>query len=324
MRRALSGLAAPLRARWQHWWLSRHPRSDTLVLVQNNVYIVPTRAGAAFAITLAMMLVATINFRLNLGYVLVFLLAGAGMVSMHITHNTLRGLRVQLRPPLPGFAGQPVPLDVVICAGNRERLGVGLRFDNASAGSEHHVDVARGAQHTATLAMVPPNRGLHDVDAIRLETRFPFGLFRAWSVWRPAARVLAWPAPEVPTPPWPTPPRSTGGAGRVQADHDGGEWEGVRAWRRGDPMKRLVWKKMARTGELVSRDTSSVESREIWLDYDEAQGRDAEARLARMAAWVESAHAQGLPHGLRLPGTVIDPELGDAHRRRALDALATF
>jgi len=29
---------------------------------------------------------------LNLGYVLTFLLAGAGFVSMHLTHNTLRGL----------------------------------------------------------------------------------------------------------------------------------------------------------------------------------------------------------------------------------------
>jgi uncharacterized protein (DUF58 family) len=110
----------------------------------------------------------------------------------------------------------------------------------------------------------------------------------------------------------------------VLCDHDGGEWEGVRAWRRGDPMKRLVWKKMARTGELVSRDTSSVESREIWFDYDDAQGRDDEARLSRLASWIESAHAQGLPHGLRLPGHTIEPEVGDRHRRRALDALAVF
>ncbi len=313
--------------RWQRWWLSRHPRSDTLTLEQRNIYIVPTRAGVAFAVTLLMMLVATINFRLNLGYVLVFLLAGAGLVSMHVTHNTLRGLRMQVRPPSPGFAGHPMPIDVVLWAGDRERFGLSLRFDQAPSTSMVNIDVARGAQQTATLALEPAARGLHDIDTIRLETRFPFGLFVAWAIWRPAARVLAWPRPETPTPPWPAPPQTASDQGRVLADGDGGEWEGVRAWRRGDPMKRLVWKKMARTGELVSRDTSSVESHEIWFDYTDAQGRengDVESRLARMSAWIEAAHAQGLPHGLRLPDMTIDPELGDAHRRRALDALATF
>ncbi len=320
-------MLAAINERWQRWWLSRHPRTDTCTLEQRNIYIVPTRAGAAFALTLLMMLVATINFRLNLGYVLVFLLAGAGLVSMHITHNTLRGLRLQLRPPAPGFAGQAVPIDVVVWAGDRERLGLSLGFDRKAAPHDAqpiNVDVARGAQQTATLGMVAPSRGLHDIAALRLETRFPFGLFRAWTVWRPASRVLAWPTPEVPTPPWPEVPRETHGDGRVQATRDGGEWEGVRAWQRGDPMKRLVWKKMARTGELVSRDTSSVESREIWLDYEAAAGRDTESRLSRLTAWVLAAHAQELPHGLELPRVKLEPSLGDAHRRAALDALALF
>ena len=31
--------------------------------------------------------VASINYQLNLGYVLTFLLAGSGVVSMHVTHK---------------------------------------------------------------------------------------------------------------------------------------------------------------------------------------------------------------------------------------------
>jgi hypothetical protein len=44
------------------------------------------------------MLLASINYQLNLGYALTFLLAGAGLVSMHLTHGTLRGLTLHLRP----------------------------------------------------------------------------------------------------------------------------------------------------------------------------------------------------------------------------------
>ena len=51
-----------------------------------------------FALTLVVLLLASINYQLNLGYVLTFLLAGSGVVSMHVTHGTLRGLTLHLRP----------------------------------------------------------------------------------------------------------------------------------------------------------------------------------------------------------------------------------
>src|SRR6195952_4191835 len=85
-----STLGARFRARFQKWVNSRQPRTDTLLLTQRNVYILPTRAGWMFAVTLVVLLLASINYQLNLGYVLTFLLAGSGVVSMHITHGTLR------------------------------------------------------------------------------------------------------------------------------------------------------------------------------------------------------------------------------------------
>jgi hypothetical protein len=42
--------------------------------------------------TLLVLLVASINYQLNLGYLLTFLLAGSALVGMHVCHATLRGL----------------------------------------------------------------------------------------------------------------------------------------------------------------------------------------------------------------------------------------
>ncbi|HSC63398.1 MAG TPA: DUF58 domain-containing protein, partial [Caldimonas sp.] len=81
-----------VRARVRGWLTSRLPRTDTQLLTQGNVYILPTRAGWMFALTLLVLLLASVNYQLNLGYVLTFMLAGSGIVSMHITHGTLRGL----------------------------------------------------------------------------------------------------------------------------------------------------------------------------------------------------------------------------------------
>ena len=312
------------RRRLRTWWQARHPRTDSWTLTQRNIYIVPTRAGFVFAAVLVVMLLAAINYQLNLGYVLTFLLAGAGFVSMHLTHNTLRGLTLRLKPPQPGFAAESLPLEVVLNSPTRLQHGVGLGFaDNPDRGHDVFVDVPAGGQASAHLAFVPPRRGLHELPALRAETRYPFGLFRAWTIWRPAAQVLAWPAPERPMAPLPAAPAAAGETPQRKAS-DSGEFEGVRSYRRGDALKRVVWKKAARTGELVSREASSALQQELWLDWQLAHVAGTEPRLSRLAAWVLAAESAGVAHGLRLPGVEIAPGSGSAQQRRSLDALAMW
>lgn len=314
-----------IRAAFHRWMAGRLPATDTAQLTQRNIYIVPTKAGFAFAMTLLLMLVASINYQLNLGYVLTFLLAGAGAVSMHITHGVLRGLTLHLRPPAAGFAGDPVLLEIVMTNPGRERHGIDVHLRDRDRDGRSFVqcDVPAQGQASVHVSFVPPARGWHEVPVITVETGFPFGLFRAWTLWRPASRVLAWPRPEAPPPPLP-PASAVAGSERHLRPDAGTELDGVRAYRRGDALRQVVWKKAAKSGQLVSRDTRAAGARELWLDWVGAGVAEAEGRLARLAAWVQAAHHAGLAYGLRLPGHEIAPGLGDAHRRAALDLLATY
>lgn len=315
----------PLRRRFRAWWESRHQRTDTWTLTQGNIYIVPTRAGFVFALTLFVMLLASINYQLNLGYVLTFLLAGSGLMSMHLTHRTLRGLALHLRPPAPVFAGEAAPVEVVLQSSGRMSHGIGLRLESDGVDDKPWVwvDVPAQGQASAQLSLVPPRRGLHTVPIVRAETRYPFGLFRAWTLWRPASPVLAYPAPERPPAPLPTGQAAHGDAS-VTRRASGGEFDGVRGYQRGDSLQRIVWKKAARTGELVSRDMQAATQRELWLDYQAAAAPDTEGRLSRLAGWVLAAEHAGIAHGLRLPGVELPIGLGDAHRHAALEALALW
>jgi uncharacterized protein (DUF58 family) len=309
------------------WWLARHPVTDTWTLNQRNIYILPTRGGWAFGLTLVVMLLASINYQLNLGYVLTFLLAGSGLVSIHLTHGTLRGLTLRLRPPAPVFAGEAALLEVVMSNTGGARHGIGLRFeDRRTSERGAWCDVPALGQATASLSVVPATRGWHAVPPLVVETRFPFGLFRAWTHWRPASQVLAYPRPEQPTPPLPQAQTAPGGMPQARRGQ-GGELDGVRAWRRSDGLRQVVWKKAARSGQLVSRDTVAENSRELWLDWQAAPGAgraEPEARLSRLAAWVLAAERQGLSYGLRLPGQQMPPDRGDAHQRRLLRELALW
>ena len=86
----------------------------------------------------------------------------------------------------------------------------------------------------------------------------------------------------------------------------------------------MVWKKVARSGELVSRDTAGSGARELTLDWQAARGSDTERRLSRLAAWVLAADRAGHAYGLQLPGRELPSGQGDTHRRAALDALALW
>jgi uncharacterized protein (DUF58 family) len=314
-----------LRSRAREWLESRLPRGDTWVLSQHNVYILPTRAGWAFAAMLVLMLLGSINYQLNLGHVLTFMLAACALVSMHLTHANLKGLTLRLRPPAAVFAGEAARIEIVVTNPGIVRHGIGLalRGQAGHADGRAWIEVPAHGQAGATLAEVPPRRGRHALPTLVAETRFPLGLFRAWTVWRPAAELLVWPRPEVPVPPLPTSLAIRGEAAqsRVAA---GNEIEGVRAWRRGDTLRQVVWKKFARVGELVSRETRSSISSRLWLEWSAARtpAGDAEARIARLAAWIVAADRAGVVYGLRLPARDFAPAQGEAHRRTLLEALA--
>ncbi len=312
-----------VRQRFRRWWQSRLPLRDSLVLTQRNVYILPTRPGFMLAATLLVLLVASINYQLNLGYLLTFLLAGSAVVGMHVCHGTLRGLAMHLAPPEPAFAGSAAMLTVTLTNEKRRaRHGIGLGVH----GSGHFAwtDIPAQGSATVQIASEAAKRGLHLLPPLTAETRFPLGTFRVWTIWRPAAQLLVYPQAEQRPPPLPPGEPRASGSGDVRV-RSSGEFDGVRAYRRGDPLKLVVWKKAAKTlehGELVSRDSEQAQRHELWLDWQATAGMETEARLARLCAWVLQADRLGLDYGLRLPAVAIQPGGGEAHKRRCLEMLA--
>ncbi len=325
-----------LQARLQNWFEARLALTDSVVLTQRTVYILPTRPGLMLGLTLAVLLVASINYQLNLGYLLTFLLAGTALAGMHVCHGTLRGLAMNLIAPAAQHAGASISFDVKLTnARNAPRHGIGVRVLDSGApdgakGAKRQsrqwawTDVPAQGSSAVQVAFTAPLRGLHRLPTLTAETRFPLGAFRVWTVWRPAAHVIVYPAPEAMPPPLPLgEPRAQGTAAAARVP-GGGEFDGVRSYRRGDALKHVLWKKAAKVdGQgLVVRDASQDQRHELWLDFRLAGAADTEQKLSRLCAWVLQADRLGLDYGLRLPALEIGPAGGQAHRRQCLEALA--
>ncbi|MGB4116332.1 MAG: DUF58 domain-containing protein [Polaromonas sp.] len=322
---------AYIQTRFRQWFENRLPLTDHVTLTQRTVYILPTRPGLMLGVTLLTLLVASINFQLNLGYLLTFLLAGSALIGMHVCHGTLRGLAMHLIAPHAHYAGAMASFDIKLSNEKRTiRHGIGLSVLSPThkAKQDHWswADVPAQGSSTVQVAFKPEQRGLHRLPTLTAETRFPLGTFRVWTVWRPAAQVLVYPAPEANAPPLPPGEPRSGGAAHAARAQNTGEFDGVRGYRRGDPLKLIVWKKAAKADEtgngLVVRDTQQAQRHELWLDFAQAGAGGKEQKLSRLCAWVLAADKLALDYGLRLSALEIKPASGEAHKRQCLEALA--
>jgi uncharacterized protein (DUF58 family) len=319
--------------RFQSWWQARLPLADQISLTQRNVYILPTGPGLMLGVTLFVLLIASINYQLSLGYALTFLLAGSAIIGMHVGHGTLRGLSLSVGPPNAQFAGSPVQINIRLNNPDKSiRYGLGLSLqaqqDSPNSPTKRSFcDVPAQGSSTLQLAWTASQRGLQRLPTMTLETRFPLGSFRIWAHWRPAAQVMIYPQPEASPPALPIglDSHENGPTARVK---NNGEFDAIRNYRRGDALKQVIWKKAAKANAqgngLVVRDTLQAQQTELWLDLNQTSHSQlgAEDRISRLCAWVLAAQAQDLSYGLRLPGLEIKPASGAAQQRRCLEALA--
>ena len=302
-------------------FVNRLPLADNHRLTLRTVYILPSRIGIMFAITLALLLLTSINYQLNLGFLLTFLVAGCAAISGLAAHENLRGLSLHLLPPEPGFAGSAADVSVrVVNPTRRERFSLTLLIDTAPDAAEF--DVPAQGECVVHLQLPLVRRGRRALPPLRLSTRFPLGAFSVWTIWRPATRVTVYPAPETPAPPLPPGEPVFGHGTQTVAGRGFAEFDGVRARRDGDSLRLMVWKKFAQTGIPISRDAPQTQRAVLQLDAAHTGLRDHEAVLSRLTAWVLAAEKQGAPYGLRQGGVQLAPSVGAAHRAACLQTLA--
>ena len=314
---------APLKPRLAAWFYGfKPPERGAIVLGHRRVYIVPSRLGLLFGGALAILLVGSINYALSLGFALTFLLAGMGIAGMVQTARNLAQLSLRAARAEPVFAGEAAHFTLLLAnAADFDRPEILVR--HLDSGAQCTVDVG-GADTVAALMAVPAERrGRLPLGRVMLETRFPLGLFRAWSYVQPDSRCLVYPRPEAGALPPPAASSQAGGArARAQGSDD---FSGLRAYQPSDSPRHVAWKAAARSDDMLTKQFAGDAVAELWLNLgDLPAALGLERRLSRLSGWVLAAARGGAQYGLRIPGTEIAPGSGDAHRAACLEALALF
>lgn len=315
-------MAEILSARFDRWIGRRHPpQRETLQLARRRIYILPTSHGYLFFLTLLVLFLWAVNYSNSLGFALTFLLAGVALNAMWRCHNNLLGLRLEALGAEPVFAGEPARFRVQLGHGDAlMRPGLCLCSATGAMACED-IDPVGTLLH---IDLPTHRRGWLQPGRLRIETRFPLGLFRAWSWVEFDRPVLVYPAPGGDHPLPPTRACTSGDAQTVSLDGGNEDFSGLRDYVPGDSPRHVAWKASTRSGDLLVKRFSGRARPELWLVWSQLAGRDEEHRLEQLCQWVLLAEANGLPYGLKLPGREIAPGLGHIHQANCLRTLALY
>ena len=294
----------------------RGPMTPPFELQYRHIFVLPTKFGWGFGFMLVFMALGGLNFNNNMALILVFLLATIAQLTTLIAYRNLSGLKVDSVHSEPVFCGEEAHFRVFVSNENeRQRFAIQAGFKQV----QDCKDLKLNAAGSFLLKHSTQTRGWLEMPSFRLETRFPLGLFKAWSWIFPQSHCLIYPAPARKAPPL---PRTGQGQTGQAVKGDGDEVHGLRKYRPGDSFQRVAWRASARHDELYSLEMETPRENACELDWDLLKGDDVETRLSVLTAWVIAADHKQLFYSLVLPGTIIATGRGAGHRSKCLEALA--
>lgn len=309
-----------LQARIDHWVLSRVKREPSPAIVtRRRVYIVPTRFGYGFGLTVFVMLLGAMNYSNSMAFALSFLLVGLGLICMHHTHANLLNTRIRAGRMRPVFVRDVVHFELLLDnLSANARYGLGLGWPRQQPATS--TDLAAGTSTALCLSATALQRGWMHMGPFTVSTEFPLGLFHAWSWIELDTACLIYPRP---APEGLAPLGACGSSGWSSGGQSGQEeFFGLQAYRAGDPVRNIHWKSLPKLQTPMVKQFSDTVEQEIWLDWDRVPLSDPEARLCQLTRWVLDAEAAGRPYGLRLPGRCLALGRGEHHQHECLKALA--
>jgi len=283
-------------------------RPPAFEVTLRRVFVMPTRHGFTAALAIFGVFAIAVRIQNNMLLLIAVALFVIFMLSLLWAGQNLRGLRLGVRHDGRIVAGETARLSVGLVS---TRPAFDIRLDTGT-GSQ----AAVGGEQQA-LSFSPDRRGRHPLPLVRLETRFPFGLARAWA-WISPAEVLVAPRPDH----------------RAALAHLTGDWRGGGAvgreeggadmlddWTPGTPESRVSWKRYAATDRLLAKTGDASGGSVLTISYDRVAHLGHERALSAMSAAVLRAARAGRPFHFRLNGTEMRHVLPQA-AGKALDALA--
>lgn len=294
-------------------------------LQTDKTFIFPTGFGFAFGILTFILLVMAIGYGNNLLYFFVFLLASMGMTGAWQTNKNVECAKVIEIEAEFLFANEQNPLilhlrntfekgpvwDIEIPADIKKQSKTDFKVVD-------EVQVARNID----INWMPARRGYSLIPRLRLQSRFPYKMLRAWKYFEKKEQVLVFPQRKG-TQNF----RSLLGSQAQKDLESKPETEGLfrdyREFQRTDSPSRIDWKRSLKHQKHLIKNYESAGERKILIDWDMTSAAlPFEDRLSQMSLWVDLCHNKKEIYAVKLAGFQSEFASTLQHYRACLEKLA--
>ncbi len=285
-----------------------------------RIYILPTAQGLLFIVILIGMLIGSINYSNNLGFLLTFLLGSMTFISMLHAIRNMTGIRIISSGTEPVFAEEAAVFEFYVCSEKYRRFAISFSYKGEK---ETIRDIALDTNSHINVHAMTQKRGRFTPGPLVISSRYPMGLFRAWVVLPIHTACTVYPKPLA--------GQLNLGADTSSGDDENGkeitgvdDFKELRPYQPGDPLQRISWKAFSRGLDLFTKLFVGKAGSAVCLTWDSVASMNIEKKLSILTHGILKLHRMNLVYGLTLPGEFIDQGSGDAHKHRCLKALAMF
>lgn len=257
-----------------------------------------------------------VGYANNLIYIFVFFLISVALTSVLITNKNVDGVEAEniyaenvfaeernvLVVHLKNYFTAPAWSLVVFFEKTDERS----ELSSLNPSSEENVSVYWKAN----------KRGRVILPRLILQSTFPFGLLRAWKIFKKPREVLVYPARKGDS----QFPQKSYGSEELK---NSGLFRDHREYQSSDSMMRIDWRASARRQELLVKNFEEMEKPSLRFSWGQTSHlSDFEARVSQLCLWIDEAEKRGHAYSLELNNKKTPLERGPAHWKMCLETLA--
>ena len=307
-----------LQQRWLQWLKRRMPTLEEVELHRRNIFILPSKFGALFALLNVLLFVMGINYQNNLVIILSSFCFSLFVTTMLLCYQNMAGMLIKPVLRQEYVATQLLSIECQIRA---DKVKHGICF-NYKAHPLQFIPMLE-QQSSIALTVKEKPRGVHRLPRLVVASEYPLGLFRAWANLEFEQDVVIFPNPIASTQQLSAVEQGDG-AYSSKRTVSGDSFSGLEPYREGESLRRVAWKQLAQGRGFLSKQFEQTLGEPQWLNLDEIEGNNIEMRLSHMAHLVNYYSSVNQPFGVKLGNKKLPVGQGNSHRKNALTLLATF
>jgi len=304
--------------------LKRKQESFPVIILSKRLYIFPNGFGLFFLFILLVMLAGSVNYHNNLGYMMSFLLGGIYLMSFHLTHRNLKGLKISDVEIKPVFAGDDLVVKVSIF--NPDAVRNNIVFEVGGFG-EHNIQYLGKGFSAHNIRFKTEKRGITKIRDICISSDYPIGLARTWTHIIPdSIEAVVYPRPIITHEnPFATIDSGNDTYGGSEISATGADdFSELKNYIPGDPVQRIAWKSLSKGHGLMTKYFEGINSPKAYIvDWQLLSNDSDEKKLGKMAHLIIDSEKKNRRYGLCLPGKKVFPSGGYSHMHDCLRILAS-